>query len=116
LQHLLVSILVVLALALVQPVQETGCTQTSQLALTRAFASGTARIDRWQQTTCDKAWFHNHYYSVKARARRGRLAGVSAAPERAPSSAQRSDDDLAPCAPDRGAGGPVARILDRARG
>jgi hypothetical protein len=55
-----------LALALVQPVQEKGCTQTSQLALTRAFAAGTARIDRWQLSTCDKAWFQGHYYSVKA--------------------------------------------------
>ena len=62
----LVAILGVLALALVQPVQGTGCTQTSQLALTRAFAAGTARIDRWQLSTCDKAWFHDHYYSVKA--------------------------------------------------
>jgi hypothetical protein len=62
----LVAILGVLALALMQPVQETGCTQTSQLALTRAFAAGTARIDRWQLSTCDKAWFHGHYYSVKA--------------------------------------------------
>ena len=48
------------------PVQSTGCTQTSQLALTRAFAHGTAEIDRWQTTTCDKAWFHRHYYSSKA--------------------------------------------------
>jgi hypothetical protein len=54
------------ALALVQPVQEKGCTQTSQLALTRALAHGTARIDRWQATTCDKAWFKGHFYSVKA--------------------------------------------------
>jgi hypothetical protein len=54
------------ALALVQPVQEKGCTQTSQLALTRALAQGTARIDGWQQTTCDKAWFSGHFYSVKA--------------------------------------------------
>jgi hypothetical protein len=62
----LVVILVTLGLALAQPVQELGCTQTSQLALTRALAAGTARIDHWQQTTCDKAWFHGHYYSVKA--------------------------------------------------
>lgn len=62
----LVAILVTLGLALAQPVQELGCTQTSQLALTRALATGTARIDRWQQSTCDKAWFRGHYYSVKA--------------------------------------------------
>lgn len=55
-----------LALTLCQPVQVTGCTQTSQLALTRAFAAGTARIDQWQETTCDKSWFGGHYYSVKA--------------------------------------------------
>lgn len=57
---------VVLALSVMQPVQKAGCTQTSQLALTRALAAGTARIDRWQQSTCDKAWFDHHYYSVKA--------------------------------------------------
>ncbi len=51
----LVAILVTLGLALAQPVQELGCTQTSQLALTRALATGTARLDRWQQSTCDKA-------------------------------------------------------------
>lgn len=54
----------VVALAL--PVQELGCTQTSQLALTRALAAGAAQIDRWQQTTCDKAWFGGHFYAVKA--------------------------------------------------
>lgn len=53
-------------IAFALPVQELGCTQTSQLALTRALAAGTARIDRWQETTCDKAWFQGHYYSVKA--------------------------------------------------
>lgn len=63
---LLAATAVALALALVQPVQEKGCTQTSQLALTRAFAAGTARIDRWQETTCDKAWFDGHFYSIKA--------------------------------------------------
>lgn len=55
-----------LGVALLQPVAKAGCTQTSQLALTRAFAAGTARIDRWEATTCDKAWFGGHYYSVKA--------------------------------------------------
>ncbi len=48
------------------PVQQPGCTQRSHLALTRALASGTARIDRDQATTCDKAWFGGHFYSVKA--------------------------------------------------
>jgi hypothetical protein len=54
------------AFVLAMPVQETGCTQTSHLALTRALSHGTGRIDRWQKTTCDKAWFHGHFYSVKA--------------------------------------------------
>ncbi|MGN6798088.1 MAG: hypothetical protein ACTHKS_08065 [Gaiellaceae bacterium] len=63
---LLATTVAALAIALVQPVQETGCTQTSQLALTRAFAAGIARIDRWQETTCDKAWFDGHFYSIKA--------------------------------------------------
>jgi hypothetical protein len=55
-----------LLVAVALPVQESGCTQTSHLALTRAFADGGARIDRWQTTTCDKAWFEGHFYSVKA--------------------------------------------------
>jgi hypothetical protein len=61
-----VVVVLLLGAALFQPVADTGCTQTSQLALTRAFAAGTARIDRWQDTTCDKSWFGGHYYSVKA--------------------------------------------------
>lgn len=54
-----------LVVALAYPIQDAGCTQTSHLALTKALADGTARIDRWHESTCDKAWFGGHYYSVK---------------------------------------------------
>ncbi len=49
------------------PVHVAPCgTQASHYALVRAFADGTARIDRDQWFTCDKALFEGHYYSVKA--------------------------------------------------
>ena len=49
------------------PVQVTTCgTQTSHYALVRSLADGTARIDRYEGITCDKALFEDHYYSVKA--------------------------------------------------
>jgi hypothetical protein len=49
------------------PVHVAPCgTQASHYALTRALADGTARIDRYEWFTCDKALFRGHYYSVKA--------------------------------------------------
>ncbi len=44
----------------------TGWTQTSNYAQVRALAAGQAQIDRWQWQTGDKAWYHGHFYSVKA--------------------------------------------------
>jgi hypothetical protein len=49
------------------PVHVAPCgTQTSHYALVRSLAEGTARIDRYEGITCDKALFRGHYYSVKA--------------------------------------------------
>ncbi|MCW3065798.1 MAG: hypothetical protein JWN32_2970 [Solirubrobacterales bacterium] len=58
--------LVVLACASAFVVQSVGWAQTSYLALTKAFAHGTAQIDRNQWETRDKAWYKGHFYSVKA--------------------------------------------------
>jgi hypothetical protein len=43
-----------------------GWAQLSNFAQVRALARGHAEIDRWQWETKDKAWFHGHFYSVKA--------------------------------------------------
>jgi len=61
----LVSIgaLVVAAAVVVQPV---GCNQTAHLALTKALADGTPRIDSFEAETCDDAWIDGHYYAAKA--------------------------------------------------
>jgi hypothetical protein len=49
------------------PVHVAPCgTQASHYALVRSLADGTARIDEYEGTTCDKALFRGHYYSVKA--------------------------------------------------
>ncbi len=43
-----------------------GWNELSHFAQLRAFAHGTARIDRYRHTTGDRAIFHGHYYSDKA--------------------------------------------------
>ena len=43
-----------------------GWAQQANSAQVRALAAGEAEIDRWQWETKDKAWFHGHFYSVKA--------------------------------------------------
>jgi hypothetical protein len=47
-------------------VQASGANQASHYALVRALDAGTARIDRWEAETVDKALVDGHYYSVKA--------------------------------------------------
>jgi hypothetical protein len=54
------------ALSAASVIQAFGWTQTSHYALVRALSHGTAVIDPWQAETGDKAWFHGHFYSVKA--------------------------------------------------
>jgi hypothetical protein len=46
--------------------QASGWAQTSNYALVRALHGGTATIDQWHWETRDEAWYHGHYYSVKA--------------------------------------------------
>lgn len=58
--------LFVLAGAMAVLVQASGHNQSSHYALVRALSDGTAKIDRWQQETVDKAHYKGHYYSVKA--------------------------------------------------
>jgi hypothetical protein len=43
-----------------------GWAQQANHAQVRALAAGQAEIDRWHWETKDKAWFHGHFYSVKA--------------------------------------------------
>jgi hypothetical protein len=55
-----------LGVAWVLVMHSMGWTQTSNYAQVRALAHGQAEIDRWQWQTGDKAWYHGHFYSVKA--------------------------------------------------
>jgi hypothetical protein len=43
-----------------------GWAQLAHYAQVRAFASGSAEIDRWHWQTNDKAWVDGHFYSVKS--------------------------------------------------
>ena len=58
--------LVLVALAFAIPVQFPGCGQTSHVVLTRSLADGTPRIDRLHWQTCDKSWYHEHFFAAKA--------------------------------------------------
>ncbi len=57
---------VAVALGAATIAQEAGCNQTAHLALVKALAQGTVRIDRWQAETCDDSYAGGHYYSNKA--------------------------------------------------
>lgn len=46
--------------------QPSGCNQTAHLALVKALADGTPRIDRFAGETCDTAFIDRHYYAAKA--------------------------------------------------
>ena len=58
-------LLLALAAASVEQ-RDIGWNEMSHLAQVRAFDSGTPRIDRWYQTTGDRAVYKGHYYSDKA--------------------------------------------------
>ena len=58
--------LALVALAFAIPVQFPGCGQTSHLVLTRSLARGTPQIDRLHWQTCDKSWYHEHFFAAKA--------------------------------------------------
>jgi hypothetical protein len=44
----------------------TGWAQTSFYAQERALAAGQSEIDQWKWQAKDEAWYHHHFYSVKA--------------------------------------------------
>ena len=46
--------------------QPAGCNQTAHLALVKALADGTPRIDGYAAETCDTAYIDGHYYAAKA--------------------------------------------------
>jgi len=58
--------LVLLALAWAFVMQVLGWAQTSNYALVKSLADGTASIDRYHWETRDKAWTDEHFFSVKA--------------------------------------------------
>jgi len=58
--------IVCVALAQASLIQAIGWNQTSHYALTRALDRGTAKIDRYQSTTGDKARYRGHWYSARA--------------------------------------------------
>jgi hypothetical protein len=58
--------IVCVALAQASLIQMIGWNQTSHYALVNALDRGTARIDRLQATTGDKARYHGHWYSARA--------------------------------------------------
>jgi len=47
------------------PMQSVGCAQTAHYSAERAFASGTPRIDRWANETCDSVRVGGHVYAAK---------------------------------------------------
>ena len=62
--ELVAIIAVVLAAGFVQ--QPPGDNQTAHLALVKALADGTPRIDRYQEETADDSYIDGHFYTAKA--------------------------------------------------
>src|SRR5438445_7146811 len=61
-----IAAIVCVALAQASLIQAIGWNQTSHYALVSALDRGTARIDRYQSTTGDKARYRGHWYSARA--------------------------------------------------
>jgi hypothetical protein len=58
--------IVALGVAWAFVMQSLGWAQTSYFAEVKAFADGTADIDRWHWESRDVSWYDGHFYSVKA--------------------------------------------------
>lgn len=58
--------ILLLALANSFLVERLGCNQTAHYAFVQSLDRGDPRIDPYQAQTCDKTYFHGHFYSNKA--------------------------------------------------